>query len=453
MNKETLYKWAPVWLQNRMISWYGKKLMKQRYGETYHDWLQKYRAKDYSDRASQQREQLTLLKSFLRYAATHSSFYQKRINSAQIDAMTTVAELSQFPETSKEELRQHIEEVYTLPESESIVSFTGGTTGKSLKVRFHPEDFQQRMAYLDAFKYRLGVDPFQDRKATFSGRALLHGNPKNVFWRYNSFYKQRLYSTFHLTEENLPHYIQDLNRFKPHILNGFVSAIYELAAFIDRHDTVLQFTPKAVFTTSETLLPHHRSKIEKVFQTMVYDQYASAEGAPFITECHKGNLHYNLDTGVIETNDANEMIVTSFTTRGTPLIRYNIKDVVHFKEGSCSCGSSHPLVDKISGRKVDYLQSASGKVSLSHLADVIKGIPNSIVKIQFIQSSLEVLKILVVIDASKFKAEHLSKLKKELRYRFGDDMNFDIQEVTDIPREKSGKFALIKNQIPTDATA
>jgi phenylacetate-CoA ligase len=198
-------------------------------------------------------------------------------------------------------------------------------------------------------------------------------------------------------------------------------------------------------------LPHHRELIEKVFKTKIYNQYASAEGAPFITECIKGNLHYNIDTGVIETIETdfgNQMIITSFTTRGTPLVRYNIGDTITFKEGTCTCGSSHPLVKKIEGRKVDYLYSKEkGKISLSHLADVIKGIPNSIKKMQFVQKSEDKIYILVVVDQNKYVSDHKNSILKEMEYRFGKQTSVNILEVDDIPREKSGKFSLIKNNL------
>ncbi len=319
-----------------------------------------------------------------------------------------------------------------------------------MKVIFSKNDFQKRMAYLDAFKQRLGIDTFKARKATFSGRELTSNTSSKFFWRYNFIYRQKLYSTFDLTEQNMPFYVADLNNFKPEVLNGFVSALYELAGFISRNKLSLEFKPKAIFTTSETLLPIHRELIESVFNSKIYNQYASAEGAPFVTECEKGNLHYNIDTGVIETTgeDNNQMLVTSFTTTGTPLIRYNIGDLITFKEGECNCGSSHPLVEKIEGRKVDFLQSKTkGKITLSHLADVIKGNPNSIKKMQFIQEDIDHIIILIVIDENLYTKEHEDVIINEMKYRFGDEVKIEIRKVDDIPREKSGKFSLIKNNI------
>jgi phenylacetate-CoA ligase len=447
-----LYKNSHVWFQNLIVSLYGYKIKKQRYGAVYYNTYNRLIKKDYSKYQDEQSLQLLYLKEFLKFVVDNSKFYAELYHGINLDTINSIEDLKILPIVDKEMLRTNIIDVYTINEKDGIVSFTGGTTGKSLKVVYHKDDFQKRMAYLDAFKYRVGIDdPFNSSKATFSGRDITHSNNSKVFWRYNRAYNQKLYSTFDLTEENLPLYIDDLNEFKPEIVNGFVSAIYEISEFIDRNQIKLSFEPKAIFTTSETLLPHHRELIEKVFKTKIYNQYASAEGAPFITECIKGNLHYNIDTGVIETIETdfgNQMIITSFTTRGTPLVRYNIGDTITFKEGTCTCGSSHPLVKKIEGRKVDYLYSKEkGKISLSHLADVIKGIPNSIKKMQFVQKSEDKIDILVVVDQNKYVSDHKNSILKEMEYRFGKQTSVNILEVDDIPREKSGKFSLIKNNL------
>jgi phenylacetate-CoA ligase len=252
----------------------------------------------------------------------------------------------------------------------------------------------------------------------------------------------------------LPAIIADLNRFRPEVVNGFVSAIHQLACYVIQENIPLTFSPVAIFTTSESLLQHHRKAIQEAFGTRVYDQYASAEGAPFITECRSGNLHYNLDTGVIESIDLGngpEMVVTSFTTHGTPLIRYQIGDRVSFRNGLCDCGSAHPLVQSIDGRAVDYLYSPSkGKVSLSHLADVIKGLSNCVKEMQFIQTSLSSIEVRVVVDEAAFRDVDAASILAALAFRFGSDMKIDIIRVDSIPREKSGKFRLIKNLISNE---
>lgn len=456
---ELIYHWSPVVVQNQIISAYGRKLVAQRYGEPY--WQEKARllAKDYGNRAAEEAEQVDGIREIVAHAIANSAFYRDLYAGIDV-SVESVADLSKFPIVDKERLRAAIDRVYTIPVDQGVHLFTGGTTGKSLEVVYTPEDFQKRMAYLDAFKIRCGIDPFESRKATFSGRSFAKGvfqGKRKIFWRDNTAYKQRLYSTFDLTERNIPYYLADLDRYQPDVLNGFVSALHQLATYVLREGIRPRFRPKAIFTTSETLLPHHREAIQAAFGAHIYDQYGSAEGATFVTECPEGNLHYNIDTGVIEAMDFGqgpEMLITSFTTHGTPLIRYRIGDLVVFRDGTCTCGSSHPLVERIEGRAVDYLYSAErGRVSLSHLADVIKGLPNCVKEMQFQQEDLDEVRILLVVDEGLYDTAAEETIRSAMRYRFGEAVRFSIERVEAIPREASGKFALIKNRIPAERLA
>lgn len=57
-----------------------------------------------------------------------------------------------------------------------------------------------------------------------------------------------------------------------------------------------------------------------------------------------------LSTGVFEHfQDSNEILVTSFTTHGTPLIRYRIGDSMLFSDISkkCLCKNESPTVKEI----------------------------------------------------------------------------------------------------------
>jgi len=447
-----IYENSPLWMQNLFISAYGYKLFKQRYGKAYFDSRSQYLENTNKNFQEEKEAQFSDLKNFIEFAFQHSPFYKDFYKHVDFSKIQSVDDLPELPILEKETFRQNVETIYTISEADSIMSFTGGTTGKAIKVLFTKDDFQRRMAYLDAFKMKVGIDPFKSKKATFSGRQFAKKGSSDVFWRYNRTYKQRLYSTFDLTEENMPAYVTDLNLFKPDVINGFVSAIYEIAEFIERNKLILDFIPKAIFTTSETLMPHHRELIERVFNSKIYNQYASAEGAPFVTECKEGKLHYNLDTGVIESLETEygvEMLVTSFTTHGTPLIRYRIGDKIKFsQEQKCGCGSSHPIIESIEGRQVEFLYASDGsKVSLSHLADVIKGLPNNVKKMQFIQEGMDFIIVKLVVETSMYTQKNEESILSEMKNRFGENTKIKFDYVNDIPRESSGKFALIKNKL------
>ncbi|WP_416327614.1 phenylacetate--CoA ligase family protein [[Eubacterium] hominis] len=447
-----VYIYLPTFIQNCGVSIYGAYQNKQRFGKIYKDEMKRLNELNYSDLETQKKIQEQRFLELLEFAVSKSHFYKNFYKNIDINAIRGISDLDKLPILEKEILRKNINDFYTIPIHKGIKMFTGGTTGKSLEVVFTKEDMQKRYAYLHTWEKKHGILPDMKR-ATFSGRQILNKNKETkIFWRYNKSRNQMLYSTFDMLRENLPYYVESLNEFKPEVINGFVSSIYDLALFIKENDCKLTFTPKVVFTTSETLLPYQKREIENVFTCPVRNQYGSSEGAPFITECKEGKLHYNIDTGIIEeyqTDYGTEMLVTSFTTHGTPLIRYRIGDMWKLSHETCNCGSCHPIVSFIEGRQVDFLYAIDGsKVSLSHLADVIKGFPNSIVNMQFWQNDINAIEIHLVIDKEKFNRDKgESEIIKQMKYRFGNDIRISFIYVDMIPKEKSGKYALIKNNV------
>lgn len=348
-------------------------------------------------------------------------------------------------------IRQNIDNVVTVDKSNAVEGHTGGTTGKSLIVYNRPKDMQKRMATLDYFKMKHGFKNMKMKRATFMGKHIVPpGQKKKKFWRYNAAIKQMVYSSFHITEENIPHYLESLNKFKPAAIDGFVSSIYDIASYILRKNISVDFDLKAVFPTSETVTPEHRQVIEKAFNTKVRDQYASSEGAPFVWECEKGNYHYDITTGVIENmEDSNEILVTSFTTYGTPLIRYKIGDKMIFEDWdkSCGCGFNSPLVKSIEGRVADFLYTTEGaRVNLGNIANIFKNMPNIIVKSQLVQNSLNHMLVKLVLE-KEFEDKYRQMLVDEIKHKFGTDMKIDFEIVDEIDRESSGKYKLVKNNV------
>ena len=199
-----------------------------------------------------------------------------------------------------------------------------------------------------------------------------------------------------------------------------------------------------------------RELIEKFFHTAVYNQYASSEGAPFIFECKNGNLHLELQSGVFEVLDecnnpstTGRLVVTSFTTEGTPLIRYDIGDSITLKNQNliCSCGNNNPIVKSINGRVADYVYSPeNGKINIVNIANAIKDV-KGIISYQIIQNEINCLNFNIIIDKSIYNNEEEKLFKKNWRDRVGDNMEFNINYVNSINVESSGKHRVVLNNI------
>jgi len=449
---EKIYDESPIFFQNIMVSVSGYQRNINRYGKTYYDFLNFLSDFDTWPLERKFEYQRKELVKFIKFAVSNSKFYQKLYKDIDIESIKNIDDLKKMPIVDKEMLRENIDDVITIPRKGAVVGRTGGTTGKSLVVLFTPEDMMKRMAMLDHFKARVGFIHRKMKRATFSGKHIVPPNQKKkIFWRYNAACKQMIYSSFHITEDNIKYYVDSLNKFKPQAIDGFFTCMCDIASYIERHKIQLDFTPIAIFPTSETLTKTGRELLERVFKCKVYDQYASSEGAPFVTECENQVLHMELATGVFEhfKEGSDEILVTSFMTHGTPLIRYRIGDSMSFDEGSiCKCGIESPIVKEIQGRRLDFLYTAEGaKINAGNVANLFKNIPNAIIRAQAVQEKMDEIIIKLEIDKKLYKTEYDDLLKKEFIHKFGKETKIIIEHVEEIPREKSGNFRLIKNNV------
>lgn len=454
--KDKIYKIIPNFFQNLFVYAYNKKAYKRRYGGNYN----KFR-KEKKDNRNLSFEELKYYQKeryarFIKFAIDHSAYYKKTLGN--ISNVTDINNIEKLPIVNKETLRNNIDEVVVKTDEKLVKSKTGGTTGKSLEVRNFARNNQERFAFLDDFRSRFGYE-LGKKTAWFSGKDLLVPNDIKVnrFWKTDFIHHVRYYSTFHIKDDYLKFYVEDLIHYAPEYLVGFPSTMLEIAKYGLRHNYDFPaHTIKAVFPTAETITEESRFYIEKFFKTKLYNQYASSEGAPFIFECEKGNLHLELQSGVFEVLDENNqptnsgrLVVTSFTNEGTPLIRYDIGDSITLEDDSrtCTCGNHNPLVKEILGRIDDYIYSPeNGKINLGNVSNTLKD-TKGIIRFQAIQNELNAIEVLTVKDDLVYNESIEKKFIQNWRDRIGTEMRFTITYVDDIPVEKSGKYRIVKNNI------
>lgn len=449
--KDKIYQILPHFLQCFLITLYNYLAYKERYGDKYHKYLELFKKNRNLPIGALKQIQSDRFNTFLQYCKSNSKFYKDY-------PLVNLENIEQLPIINKETLRTQIDSVHTIAKKKAVVSKTGGTTGKSLEVFFTKENTQERFAMLDDFRNRSGYK-LGEKTAWFSGKNLLTVRDvhKNRFWKTDYLYKVRYYSTFHIKEDYLKYYIEDLIEYQPKYFVGFPSTILEIAKYgIKNGYDFPANTLKAIFPTAETITPEMRDIIEIFFKTRMYNQYASSEGAPFIFECEKGNLHLELQSGVFEVLDENNqpsnsgrLIITSFTTEGTPLIRYDIGDSICLEESSrnCKCGNHNPLVKEILGRIDDYIYSPqNGKINLGNVSNTLKD-TKGIVRFQAIQNELNTIEILLVVDNAIYNIDIENKFIQNWKDRIGNQMNIIINIVKEIPVENSGKFRIVKNNI------
>lgn len=450
--KEAILKYAPVFLQNIAITIYNRHLYQTRHKGLYKKFTEYHKSAKNLSKEEALKESESRLKDFLEHATSNSPWYSTHKGK----------KLEEFPILEKIDLLENLEKISTTHEDSAIISLTGGTTGASMKVLYRQSDIQERFAILDSFRsehgYQLGK-----KTAWFSGKGLIREKDLNSGKCYRDDYvnKIRFFSTFHITKENFESYWKAFTEFSPEYIVGFPSSVYDLCCMAIELNLEFKGKVKVFFPTAETVLRAHREVIGRVLGCKLVDQYASSEGAPFILQCTHGSLHIHPLTGVFEVVDENmnhtnegELLVTSFTTYGTPLIRYRIGDRIKLasKDFSCPCGSYFPVVEYIDGRSSDFIWShENGRVNLGNISNCTKDV-KGIQCFQLTQDAEDEV-LVKVVATSDFNLSQEIAFKEALHQRLGQSMKIKISRTDEIPREKSGKFRIVKNSLSSTKLA
>lgn len=455
MNKliEKIYSNSPNFVKDLMVSIYGYKDLKVFGSNTLDKYLGEYNVSYFYNEDMAKEHQFKLLKDLIGEVKEGSPYYKEILKDIDPNDFNTITQkdlLKKIPFLSKDNLKDNLQEIFNTKRKKDKAGFTSGTSGTPLNYYYDLESRRRSFALWRRFHEQIGL-PKEFKSARFSGRIIVKPNKKRPpFWVKNSAKKQLFLSTYHMTSDHMIHYVNKINEFKPELIDGYPSSIYILSKYINQNNLQLDFTPKAICTTAETLYDHQRTEIEKAFSSKVFNQFASSEGMPFITECKKGKLHMMVDSGIFEFYKPNsaeevvsglaELVVTSFRNYKTPLIRYRTGDMVLVDNpiySSCDCGCHMPTVVKIIGREDDILFTEE-KGSVGRMDPAFKGL-DFIKASQLIQVTKDLLKVLIVKEDG-YEQKHEDKLIRNIRDRLGSRIEIQAIYVDSIPIGPNGKF-------------
>jgi phenylacetate-CoA ligase len=134
-----------------------------------------------------------------------------------------------------------------------------------------------------------------------------------------------------------------------------------------------------------------REQVEQKLRIVAYDSYGVSEiiGPGISGECtEKNGLHINEDHFIIEVihqttlepcaqGEVGELVFTTITKEGFPLIRYRTGDLASLLEGPCPCGRTLMRMSRVAGRTDDLISFQGIKVfpsQLQELALEVKGV-------------------------------------------------------------------------------
>lgn len=456
---QAAYDRSPVWMQNLLLSAYGFSLFRARYGGTYRHHLARLQRTERYSRAELMELQALELRRLLTHAARHVPWYgrlfaEHGLSPDRIDPDNLGRTL---PVLEKDTVRTRAELLIADDVAAGSLHTinTSGTTGSPLIIRATTDALRQNYAFFERFLRTAGVRS-RDPSVTFAGRMLLPASrTAPPYWRSNWAMNTLLCSSYHISDSTAEAYIRRIARFRPRFIDAYPSAVYTLAQYLAERPKLPRIRPKAIVTSSETLLEHQRMLIEQVFGCPVYDQYGSAELAACITQCEHGSYHVNPEYGIVEIlrengqpaapGEAGELICTGFLNYAMPMIRYRIGDSAVASDRNCACGRAWPVVESLLGRVDDVIVTPDGR-RIGRLDPLFKGL-TGIKEAQIVQVAPTRLEVNIVRD-SAYDPSVGVRLVEALTLRVGRDMQIELCFLGRIPRTASGKFRSVVSRLP-----
>ena len=184
---------------------------------------------------------------------------------------------------------------------------------------------------------------------------------------------------------NTQRQIQTMVDFGATILCCTPSYAMYLGGEIKKQDKVKDLKLKAAICGAEPWTEEMRKQIEETLNIKAYDVYGLSEimgpGVSYECECQKG-MHINEDNFIAEIIDPDtgkvlpygqkgELVFTTLTKEGFPLIRYRTRDICSLNPEKCACGRTFIRMNKPTGRSDDMLIIRGVNVFPSQIEEVL----------------------------------------------------------------------------------
>lgn len=275
-------------------------------------------------------------------AKNTTSFYRDLTNYDSIEVLT------------KDKIRERYQEFISAEYPGKLIpKGTGGSTGTPLIYLTTPEASSYLWAGIllswDVAGYSIG-----DKVAFIAGTSIIKSD-----FKHSLFYKLLnidIYSTYHLTDENISKYIEQINQSKTSIIYGYATAIDIMANYIRKKGRISFPYLKGIVSTAEVLTEESRKNIEHAFRRPVFNQYGCNEAGISAFECEYKNMHI-IDTRCkLEIDDAGNLISTDLINKGFILMKYFTGDQIELShENKCPCNRSYQIINNIKGRSYDIV--------------------------------------------------------------------------------------------------
>ncbi len=310
-----------------------------------------------------ERLQLTLNRVYRNVAFYNDLFDRGCVN---IEGIKSLDDLKLLPFTTQEDLRKSYPyDMFAVPLKDIVrIHSTSGTTGKPIVVGYTKTDIALWSSLVARVLVAAGVTEHDFIQIAFNYHLFTGG------FGFHYAAEKIGASVIPSSNSEIRKQITIMRDFKTSVLvstPGFALHIAALLQEEDIHPETLNL--KIGSFGAEPWSESLRGEIERTLHIDAYDNYGITEviGPGVAYECaEKNGLHVNEDHFLVEVIDPEtleplplgekgELVFTTLTKLGFPLVRYRTGDISRIIPEECPCGRTLVRMEKVTGRTDDMI--------------------------------------------------------------------------------------------------
>lgn len=403
------------------------------------------------------REELTQiqndrLKSMVRRIYHNVPFYRNKFQEIDLypEDIKDIHDLSKLPFTVKQDMRENYPYGLFAADMDQIVRLhaSSGTTGKPTVVGYTREDINNWAEVCARSIVAAGGDSNSVIQIAygyglFTGGLGIHYGAEHLGA-----------SAIPISSGNTDRQVMLMKDFNTTFLASTPSyALYLADAIKDQGISPEALNLKSGIFGAEPWSENMRRELEKKLDIDAYNIYGLSEimGPGVASECKcKNGMHVWEDHFIPEVIDPKtletlpygtmgELVFTSITKEGIPLLRYRTRDLTVLNEDICECGRTHVRMERVMGRSDDMMIIRGINVFPSQIEDVLLEIGDVEPHYQLIitrDGTLDLLEVQVEVTEELFsdKIRNMESLLNTIKQRLSSVLQLSAKVTLVEPR-------------------
>lgn len=329
---------------------------------------------------------LERLKWTVKRAYENVRFYRDRFDKIGLkpEHIQTLKDIEKIPYTSKLDLRENYPfKLFAEPMSKIVrLHASSGTTGKPVVFGYTKNDMDVWKENISRIAAMAGVTNDDIAQIVF-GFGMFTGG----FGLYQGLENMGV-TVVPASSGNSERQLMFIEDFGVTVLVGTPSYVLHLGELV--HERNLQHKVRVGLFGGEGHTAEMRRQIERLWGIECTENYGLTEvqGPGVSGECleHDG-MHINEDSFLFEIIDSDtlevknpeeegELVLTTLTKEGVPVLRYRTKDITSINFAPCKCGRTSARMAKVKGRSDDMLIIKGVNVFPSQIESLLLGMPH-----------------------------------------------------------------------------